>query len=103
MYRLDYMHRAGVVSKRYARMQPLTRERVSEYLRNNVHVTTSGFAWGPSIKLCQEVLGADRVLYAMDYPYQHDLSEVIATDNLDIPDDIKKMLFQTNAERLFKL
>lgn len=103
MYRLDYMHRAGVVSKRYARMQPLDRGRVSEYLRRNVYVTTSGFAWEPSIKLCQEVLGVDRVLYAMDYPYQHDVAEVIATDNLNIPDDVKKMLFQTNAERLFKL
>jgi 2,3-dihydroxybenzoate decarboxylase len=103
MYRLDYMHRAGVVSKRYARMQPLQLGKVSEYLRRNVYVTTSGFAWGPAIKLCQDVLGVDRVLYAMDYPYQHDLAEVAATDDLDVPDDVKKMLFQTNAERLFKL
>lgn len=103
MYRLDYMHRAGVVSKRYARMQPLTLGKLSEYLRRNVYVTTSGFAWEPSIKLCQDVLGVDRVLYAMDYPYQHDVSEVVATDNLNIPDDVKKMLFQTNAERVFKL
>ena len=102
MYRLDYMHRAGVVSKRYARMRPIE-GKVSDYLRRNVYVTTSGFAWEPAIKLCQEVLGADRVLYAMDYPYQHDIAEVIATDALDIPDEVKKMLFQTNAERLFKL
>lgn len=102
MYRLDYMHRAGVVSKRYARMQPL-QGKVSDYLRRNVYITTSGFAWEPAIKFCQDVLGADRVMYAMDYPYQHDLSEVSATDSLSISDDVKKMLFQTNAERVFKL
>jgi 2,3-dihydroxybenzoate decarboxylase len=102
MYRLDYMHRAGVVSKRYARMQPL-KGKVSDYLRRNVYVTSSGFAWEPAIKFCQDVLGADRVLYAMDYPYQHDLAEVIASDDLDLPDDVKKAFFQTNAERLFKL
>lgn len=102
MYRLDYMHRAGVVAQRYERMKPI-QGKVSDYLRRNVYVTTSGFAWEPAIKFCQGVLGADRVLYAMDYPYQHDVAEVIATDNLDIPDDIKKMLFQTNAERVFKL
>ncbi|MEI9890269.1 MAG: amidohydrolase family protein [Caulobacteraceae bacterium] len=102
MYRLDYMHRAGVVAKRYARMQPIE-GKVSDYLRRNVYVTTSGFAWEPAIKLCLEVLGADRVLYAMDYPYQHDVAEVAATDALDIPAEVKKMLFQTNAERLFKL
>lgn len=102
MYRLDYMHRAGVVSKRYARMQPL-QGKVSDYLRRNVYITTSGFAWEPAIKFCQQVLGVDRVLYAMDYPYQHDVAEVVATDDLDIPDTVKKMLFQTNAERVFKL
>ena len=102
MYRLDYMHRAGVVAKRYARMQPI-QGKVSDYLRRNVYVTTSGFAWEPAITFCQQVLGADRVLYAMDYPYQHDLAEVIATDDLAIPDSVKKMLFQTNAERVFKL
>jgi 2,3-dihydroxybenzoate decarboxylase len=66
-------------------------------------VTTSGFAWEPAIKFCQEVLGDDRVLYAMDYPYQHDVAEVIATDDLNISDEVKKMLFQTNAEKVFKL
>ena len=103
MYRLDYMNRAGVVSKRYARMQPLQLERVSEYLRRNVYITSSGFAWGPAIKFCQEVLGTDRVLYAMDYPYQHDRSEVVASDAIDMPGDVRKAFFQTNAERVFKL
>jgi 5-carboxyvanillate decarboxylase len=102
MYRLDYMHRAGVTAKRYERMQPL-QGKVSDYLRRNVYVTTSGFAWEPAIKLCQDVLGVERVLYAMDYPYQHDVAEVIATDNLDLSDKVKKMLFQTNAETVFKL
>jgi 5-carboxyvanillate decarboxylase len=103
MYRLDYMNRAGVVSKRYERMKPLQLGRVSEYLRRNVFITSSGFAWGPAIKFCQEVLGADRVMYAMDYPYQHDLAEVVASDDIDMPDDVKAAFFQTNAERVFKL
>jgi 2,3-dihydroxybenzoate decarboxylase len=102
MYRLDYMHRAGVVSKRYARMQPL-KGKVSDYLRRNIYITSSGFAWEPAIKFCQDVLGADRVMYAMDYPYQHDIAEVIASDDLDLPDDVKKAFFQTNAEHVFKL
>ena len=102
MYRLDYMHRAGVNSKRYVGMPP-TQRKISEYLRENVCVTTSGMAWGPAIKFCQEVLGVDRVMYAMDYPYQHGAEEVVATDNIDISPEDKKKLFQTNAERVFKL
>ena len=103
MYRLDYMNRAGVVSKRYERMKPLQLGKVSDYLRRNVYITSSGFAWEPAIKFCQDVLGLDRVMYAMDYPYQHDVAEVTASDSLDISDDAKKAFFQTNAERVFKL
>jgi hypothetical protein len=35
-------------------------------------------AWAPAIMFCREVLGADRVLYAMDYPYQYAPAEVTA-------------------------
>jgi 5-carboxyvanillate decarboxylase len=102
MYRLDYMHRAGVVSKRYESMPPTDRP-ISQYLRENVCVTSSGMAWSPAITFCQQVLGVDRVMYAMDYPYQHGVEEVIASDGFDMPDADKHAFFQGNAERVFKL
>ena len=102
LYRLDYMHRAGVVSKRYESMKPLKRK-ISEYMRENVVITTSGVAWEPAIKFCQQVLGVDRVLYAMDYPYQYEPSEVAYDDNMDMTEEDKKKFFQTNAEAVFHL
>lgn len=102
LYRLDYMHAASVRSGRYAAMRPIAR-RPSEYLRENVWVTTSGVAWPPAIMFCREVLGPDRVLYAMDYPYQYVLDEVSIQDGLPIDDAAKKAFFQTNAERVFGL
>jgi 2,3-dihydroxybenzoate decarboxylase len=102
LFRLDYMHRASVNAKRYASMKPL-RKQVSDYLRENVYVTTSGMAWAPAIMFCQSVLGMDRVLYAMDYPYQFVADEVTATDNVPISDADKKKLFQLNAENVFGL
>jgi 2,3-dihydroxybenzoate decarboxylase len=101
-YRLDFMHQAGVRSKRYARMKPL-RKTILEYLRSNVLITTSGMAWAPAIQFAQQVLGADRVMYAMDYPYQYVPDEVRTHDLLDIPIETKRKLMQTNAERWFKL
>jgi 5-carboxyvanillate decarboxylase len=100
--RLDYMHRACVKSGRYDSMQPLQRS-LSEYLRENVYITNSGMAWEPGIKFCQQVLGIDRVLYAMDYPYQYEPAEVAALDAMDMPDEDKKKFFQTNAEKVFNL
>ncbi len=102
MYRLDYMHRASVLSKRYAAMPPLKRK-VSEYLRENVYVTTSGVAWEPSIMFCHQVMGPEHVLYAMDYPYQYLPEEVEIVDALPMSAADKKKFFQTNAEKLFRL
>ena len=100
--RLDYMHEASVRSQRYARMRPLE-ARPSDYMRRNVWVTTSGMAWAPAILFSRDVLGADRVLYAMDYPYQYVAAEVTAHDDLPLTPDEKKALFQTNAEQVFGL
>ena len=102
LYRLDYMHQAGVRSQRYERMKPLHKT-IAEYMRSNVLITCSGMAWEPAIRFCQQVVGEDRVLYAMDYPYQFEPDEVSALDAMAISADVKKKFFQTNAERWFGL
>jgi 5-carboxyvanillate decarboxylase len=102
LFRLDYMHRASVASQRYECLKPLNKT-IFDYMRENVYITTSGMAWEPAIKFSQEVLGEDRVLYAMDYPYQYVADEVRTHDNLAISDAAKKKLMQTNAERVFGL
>jgi len=102
LYRLDYMHQAGVRSQRYARMKPLNKT-ITEYMRSNVCVTTSGMADAAAIKYTQQVLGEDRVMYAMDYPYQYLADEVRTHDLLDVPQETRVRLMQTNAERVFGL
>ncbi len=104
MYRFDYMQ---VLAER-----PGTRDnpqgvrlerRITDYMKDNLYITTSGMAWAPAIDFCQQVLGVDHVLYAMDYPYQQDAYEVVVHDTLPIPFGDKQKLFQSNAERLFHL
>jgi 5-carboxyvanillate decarboxylase len=102
LYRLDYMHQAGVKAQRYERLKPLNKT-ITEYFRSNVLVTTSGLPSQATTKFMIDVLGEDRVMYAMDYPYQFVADEVRLHDTLDISDSVKKKLMQTNAERWFKL
>jgi 5-carboxyvanillate decarboxylase len=102
LFRIDFMHRAMVAANRYAGVKKLAYP-PSTYLRENVWVTTSGMAWRPPILYAQSVLGADRVLYAMDYPYQFVPEEVKVTDDLPISEGDKKNLYQSNAERVFSL
>jgi 2,3-dihydroxybenzoate decarboxylase len=101
-YRLDYMHQATVKSQRYASVKPIQR-RPSEYLRQNFWITNSGVAWEHAIKFAQGFLGEDRVMYAMDYPYQYAPDEVNILDGMDMAPAVKRKFFQTNAEAVFKL
>ena len=102
MSRIDFMHAGIVRANRSEGARPL-RKKPSDYLRENVWYTTSGMPWEPAISFVQNQIGHDRVLYAMDYPYQYVPEEVTAMDQLPISDAHKKMFFQTNAENLFKL
>jgi 5-carboxyvanillate decarboxylase len=97
LYRIDYwqQHKKPFMPK--LKMLP------SDYMRRNVYITTSGLPWGPAIQFAQSVLGADRVMYAMDYPYEFEIDEVTMTDDIPVSDADKKKLFQTNAENVFSL
>lgn len=105
LYRFDWMQNNADGRPGLRGGQPAVKlkHKVSHYFRHNIWITTSGVAWEPAIKFCQQVLGPDRVLYAMDYPYQVSKDEVAVYDNLDIPPEHKRMLMQTNAEHVFRL
>jgi len=102
LFRVDYMHWSMSLSGRYPDV-PRLKKKPSDYLRENFHVTTSGMAWAPAVQFAISVLGIERVLYAMDYPYQYVPEEVKVYDGLPIPDAQKRLLFQGNAERVFSL
>ena len=50
-----------------------------------------------------DVLGPERVLYAMDYPYQQSSDEVAAYDRMHLTAEHKRMLMEDNARRVFNL
>jgi predicted TIM-barrel fold metal-dependent hydrolase len=104
LYRFDWMQgnadgRAHLRGGKQVKLE----HPVSYYFHNNIWITTSGVAWEPAIRFCQEVLGPDRVLYAMDYPYQQSYDEVAAYDRMALPPEHKKMLMEENARRVFRL
>jgi 5-carboxyvanillate decarboxylase len=102
LFRVDFFHRGIVSTERYKNVRPL-QKKPSDYMRENVYVTTSGMAWEPAILFTRSVLGAERVLYAMDYPYQFVPEEVEVTDELPISREELEAFYQTNAEAVFGL
>lgn len=102
LFRLDFMHGRMVRAGRYDKVKKLKRN-ISDYLRENVWITTSGMAWEPAIMFVRAVIGADHVMYAMDYPYQFVPDEVKVTDKLPVSAAELKAFYQTNAESVFSL
>jgi 5-carboxyvanillate decarboxylase len=98
LYRIDYMQENSRKP-----FMPKLKLRPSEYMQRNIYVTNSGVPWAPAVLMAQAVLGVDRVLYAMDYPYQFRIEEVTMCDDFPMSDEDKKKFFQTNAEELFQL
>lgn len=102
LFRVDFFHGSIVRTKRYERIRELEL-RPSDYMKRNIWLTTSGMAWEPVIMYARDVVGPDRVLYAMDYPYQYRIEEVPVTDGLPIDHEALRQFYQTTAEKLFRI
>jgi predicted TIM-barrel fold metal-dependent hydrolase len=97
LYRLDWMH------SHYDFGRPKLKLTPGEYFRQNFHITTSGVNWVPALELCIKVLGADNIMWAVDYPYQETVEATQWLNDAPISDADKEKIFHLNAERVFKL
>ncbi len=75
----------------------------SEYFLDNFVITTSGVTSMPALRLSLDVLGAERILFAADFPYEDDAEAVRFMDGAMVTEEERKKIYRTNAERVFKL
>ena len=102
LYRIDFMHTRLSKAGRYEHVKPLKRH-AWDYLVDNFYYTSSGVGWVPPVKFVQEVIGVERMMYAMDYPWQFVPGEVGVFDAMDVDDAAKKAFFEDNARRVFRI
>jgi uncharacterized protein len=75
----------------------------SEYILENVHITTSGLFTVPPLLCALMVFGVDRVLFSVDWPYApNDPGRHLLETAPLSPDDLEKVA-HGNAERLLDL
>ncbi len=75
----------------------------SEYVKNNFLVTTSGILWQPALLCTYLSLGAERILFSVDYPLQSSKETVEFIDGAPISDIDKEKIYHLNAEKLLRL
>lgn len=80
------------------------KKKPGEYLRNNFYVTTSGNFCTRTLLSTILCLGADRVLFSADYPFEPIQEAAEWFDGLDAISEADRLkIGRTNAEKLLKL
>jgi hypothetical protein len=81
------------------------RQPIADYFQSNIHLTTSGYFTQPPLQCALDVVGIDRIMFSIDYPFSPTTSGRDYLTNLEksvSPGDLAKLTHQ-NAETLLKL
>ena len=76
---------------------------VAEYFHQNFHVTTSGYFTQPPFLCALQVVGADRLMYSVDYPFSACTTGQKFLEQLPISPADRAKLTHGNAAKLLKL
>ncbi len=76
---------------------PDIKRRPSDYLRDNMVVTTSGNYLPAAFKCTREALGMDKIMLGTDYPYEEMPESISFIEALSMTDAEKAMLYSENA------
>lgn len=76
---------------------------ITDTYKAHVYVTPSGMLNLPHFAFIREVVGADRIIYAVDYPYVTNTGARAFLEGLPIGQEDKEKIAHRNAEALFRL
>jgi predicted TIM-barrel fold metal-dependent hydrolase len=73
------------------------------YIKNNFYVTTSGMLSEPALLCTSMTLGTDKILFAVDYPWEPNREAVEFMEKVPMSDLDREKIYHLNAEKLLKL
>jgi gamma-resorcylate decarboxylase len=76
---------------------------MSHYLRENFYITTSGNFHTQALTNVILEVGADRILYSVDYPYEDAVEAREWFDQASISESDRLKIARSNAQKLFHL
>lgn len=96
------MHRLNEHTAAAARRRGLKKEPI-EYFKDNLLVSTSGNWYEPAFQCTLAALGADKILFAVDWPYEANKTGVEFLKKISIGDTERENIAHGNAERVLKI
>jgi predicted TIM-barrel fold metal-dependent hydrolase len=85
-----------------ARDTPLPR-RVREYFCEHFYITTSGNFSFPALQCCMLEMGADRIMFSVDYPWSENVEGVAFMESIPVSREDRDKMLHKNVERLLRL
>ena len=76
---------------------------MADYFRQNFYITTSGNFCTQSLIQAILTVGADRVLFAVDYPFEDHAQAASWFDSVEIAEHDRIKIGRDNAKALFDL
>jgi 2,3-dihydroxybenzoate decarboxylase/5-carboxyvanillate decarboxylase len=99
LWRLNFMNTRAQKAGR----SPKTSLTMAEYFARNFVITTSGVEDHLALDYSIKKIGADNVLWAIDYPYQPMKPALDFLMSAPVSEDVRAKLAHKNAERIFKI
>ena len=98
LWRIDNRNAWMKAPHKYAARKP-----VADYFRANFHLTTSGHFSTPALVNAVTEIGADRVMFSVDYPFEAQPPAPRWLANIPLCDEDKAKIASGNVKRLLKL
>jgi predicted TIM-barrel fold metal-dependent hydrolase len=95
-----YLERAD---RKLGAASPNLRRSVADYFLTHFWITTSGFVSVPPLQCALAVVGADRILFSVDYPFDDMKQSREFLDTAPLAPHDREKIAHGNAERLLRL
>ncbi len=100
LWRLDFF---WMKQDHSAANKPKCQRKPTDYLKDNFTMTTSGLFFQPAFLCCYLALGADRMAFSVDHPFEDGKIAVQFMEQTPICDSDKEKIYHLNAEKLLKI
>jgi len=100
IYRIDFTKKKAWMDDE---IHPFNKQAPSYYLKNNFYITTSGMNSLPAFLNAHMEMGADRIMFSADYPYENSAESVKFIERIPVNNAEKEKILFRNAEKLFKI
>lgn len=99
--RIDNRHAFAARTVGAATSMPRLSLTPSEYFRRNFAITTSGIDDPDVLELALRAVGADKIMFAIDFPYEDPAAAVAFLRDTPLTDDQRTAIGHRTAERVF--